>query len=380
MKRMSPNSRQRGFVITLELVLIITILVLGSLVGLVAIRDALVKHYVMKQNQEAIVVDAAGTVLGKAVDFDEHDAPRIFLMDQSKVSPSRTLIAIRDDRFTSREAIYYSGANCTGTPCIKTISDETTDSIGVDGQFGSGNVSYFNALQGMANYAVGAGENGLPGALFSESPQACPVPPSKIGSRWVSQKIVVGDPCETVNLEDKSTVPAFTGCLINTLEPCECPGSYSEQGDVLANYLPAIDTLLSSTASSVNALLLPSGQQIPAVEIGTLCCPEAMKLEGDNLVNATVYIVLQRLIDSLDLGSFPLIQQAVNELLAPFQGDINCSASIQLKAALAVPGPVSPDKNILEGFSPPFWVSLPGRGDAESWTSVPPAPGEGTVF
>lgn len=168
---------QGGFVITLELIIIISILGFGTLVGIVMIRDALVKHYVAKQSSEALVADAEGRILGEAIGFDEHDAPRIFYVDRSQETIYRTLISVRDDRFTSREAVYYSGTACTGVPCIKAISDELASSRGTDYLPGTGNVSYFNALQGGPNYAVGRGTTGLPGHLFRESALVCPVPP-----------------------------------------------------------------------------------------------------------------------------------------------------------------------------------------------------------
>jgi len=375
--RAKKISGQGGFVITLELIIIISILGFGTLVGIVMIRDALVKHYVAKQSSETLVADANGQILGEAIDFDEHDAPRIFYVDRSQDAAYRTLIGVRDDRFTSREAIYYSGSACTGVPCIKTISDELTSSRGTDYLPGTGNVSYFNALQGGPNYAVGRGGGGLPGNLFRESSLLCPVPASQLQSRWMSQKVTSGEPCESVQLEDEVKTPPFTGCLIDApLVPCDCPVSTEEQGDILSLYAGPIEALLDSTVITLNTALLITGQQIPAVNVGKICCPIGSDLDEDELVNGVVYIVLEELVSQLDLSAFPTVQQTINAILAPLAGDISCSSPVILKAADSVPDPNDPTQNALGVFSAPFWVNLPGAS-SDVWYSVPPTDGEG---
>lgn len=372
----SPGG-QKGFIITLEMIIIISILGFGTLVGIVMIRDALVKHYVAKQSYEAYVLDSGGRLLGKAVDFDEHDTPRAFLVDRSLETTFRTLIGIRNDRFTSREAVYYSGSDCTGTPCIKTIGDESASSRGVDYLPGTGNVSSFNALQGGPNYAVGRGALGLPGNLFRESELVCPVAPSELRSRWMSQKIVSGEPCESVQLEDETRTPPFTGCLIDEpLTECNCPGSTENQGDILTLYAIEIRTLLDATTATVNTTLLVTGQQIPTVTIGKLCCPAGSDLEEDELINGVVYLVVDQLVSELNLSAFPYVQQSINTTLAPLYGDLYCSAPVILQSVQSVPDPNDSTLNILGTFTPPFWVNLPGAYSDE-WYSVPPRGSEG---
>ncbi|TWC43231.1 hypothetical protein FBY03_101427 [Pseudomonas sp. SJZ079] len=366
---------QGGFVITMELLLLTTILVLGTLVGIVAIRDALVKRYVSQQSQAAIVVDAQGQVLGEAVGFDEHDAPRLFYIDRSQASNYRTLIGIRDDRFTSREPLYYAGNSCEGDPCIKSTSDESADNTGVDGVSGSGSVSYFNALQGQPNYAVGRGSSGLPGALFRETAQACPLESEAIGSRWVSQKVVQGKPCEAVSLDQTGTEASFSECLVSNLEPCACPESYEDEGDLLANYLPLINSTLELTRSTINLTLLPFGEQLEPIEVGTLCCPQAMALQPNELINSVVFVAINQVLEKSAISE-PL-KQLIDPILAPLEGEILCEAFVQLKAAESVAAPGDPEQNALEAFSAPFRVNLPADAGANSWRSTPPR-GEGT--
>lgn len=370
----SPQ-RQAGFVLTVELLILITVLLLGTLVGIVAIRDALVKHYVNKQSHVAIVVDAQNRVLGQAVDFDEHDAPRLFYIDRSQPTSYRALLGVRDDRFTSREALYYAGPSCQGEPCIKTVSDEAVDNTGVDGVSGSGAVSYFNALQRQPNYAVGRAADGLPGALYRETPRSCPLEANEIGSRWVSQKVVQGLPCEAISLDGLNTDPSYNACLVETAEPCACPAPYEDEADILTNYLPQINDRMDATLSTIN-LLLPPGQQIESVEIGTLCCAEAFDLRGDDLVDAAVYVAITQVLETQGVPSSA--QSAIDEVLAPMQGEILCEASLQLMAAESVSAPDASDRNALEVFTPPFRVNLPAAGGSGQWHSTVPR-GEGAA-
>lgn len=366
---------QGGFVITVELLLLTSILVLGSLVGIVAIRDALVKRYVSQQSQKAIVVDAQGKLLGEAVDFDEHDAPRLFYIDRSQARSYRTLIGIRDDRFTSREPLYYAGNSCEGEPCIKTVSDESSDNSGVDGVSGSGSVSYFNALQGQPNYAVGQGASGLPGALYRETAQSCPIEAADIGSRWISQKVVAGEPCEALSLDSVSTEPAYSACLVSAAQPCACPSGYADESDVLANHLPAIDALLDSTLASINSALLPTGQQLDPIEVGTLCCPQAMSLQESDLVDAAVYSAITQVLETVSIDQ--QLRATIDDLLGPLQGEILCEAFVQLQATEPVADPDDPTQNALEAFTAPFRVNLPAAAGDSAWRSTPPA-GEGS--
>ena len=102
---------QQGYILTIELILIITILIIGSIGGVILVRDALIKRYHTKVDNQITVVDANNTPLGIAIGFDEHQAPLIFYTDRQVNATYRALIGIRDDRFTSREAIYYDAPN-----------------------------------------------------------------------------------------------------------------------------------------------------------------------------------------------------------------------------------------------------------------------------
>lgn len=229
------NRCQGGFVLTVELLLIITVLVLGSIVGLVAIRDALLEQQRLNADRSVTLSDSNEQPLGPMVGFDEHEAPLLFYFDRTLFAADNTqpvyraLIGVRDDRFTSREPIYYTGLNCQGTPCIKRTSSEQsygsatvsevnevkcqggpcidkniTDTIDgttvEDESLNDDAVSYFHAVQNGPNYAIGMNNDGsVKGALYRESLDACPVDliSGIIGSRYMSQRLVRNSPCES---------------------------------------------------------------------------------------------------------------------------------------------------------------------------------------
>lgn len=374
--------RQLGFIITVELLLVMTILVIGSFVGVVAIRDALVKQYAARTAQNIFVLDANGTRLGQAIGFDEHEAPRIPYVDRSvaPLAPDpehrnyRALIAVRDDRFTTREPVYYSGENCSGTPCVKIASDELTDNIDIGGVAASGAVSYLYAVQASPVYAVGASDAGIPGRLYRSGVEACPVEPSAIQSRYMSQKVVSGVPCEPYSLGQEG--PAQTTCLADLGGVCECPSNYEDQGDVLSNYAGDIDTLLRETSASLNAALGTPGV-IPTVDVGEVCCPVGTRLRDDgNVVNAVVYNLLRNVLDGIEIDD-RLVGKRLDPILEPLAGTLYCESLAELRAAVSVPDPDRPDRNVLDAFSPPFVTNLPADvGAGSDWISTPPD-GEG---
>lgn len=380
-RSMMSSKYQMGFIISLELILIFTILVIGTLVGIVAIRDALFEQYVQQQSEKVIIVDDKGIAMGEAVDFDEHDAPRIFYKDRTIDPNKRVLISIRDDRFTSREPLYYQGQSCQGEPCIKTVSNETIDNKGVDGVNASGSVSYFNALQGYPNYAVGRGESGLPGRLYREVNVECSIPESEIGSRWISQKVVTGEPCEILDYEVSSateTEAAVTDCLASNAEDCTCAAGFEDQGDVLDQYADEIGDNVNTTITAVNLLVIPPGQRIDSAEVGTACCRSGTTLqENDDLVNAVTYVVVDDAAQDLyERREGEDIRNVIEPLQSPLLCESNSGSSFSLSATENVPDPNGAEDNAFDVFTAPFQVNLPMNASSETWISTPP-PGEG---
>ena len=380
---------QQGYILTIELILIITILIIGSIGGVILVRDALIKRHQTKVDNQITVVDANNRPLGIAVSFDEHQAPLIFYTDRGANNTYRALIGIRDDRFTSREAVYYDAPNCQGNPCLKGLSDESTDSQGVSKLNNTGNVSYINALQQGPNYAIGQLGNSVIGQLLRSTPQQCPANSEQILSRYVSQKVVTGSPCESFEIDKQ---PADSSCLVGVTalgnpllgtsdqglsQSCDtCQTGYESQGDILDLYLPQVEPLLNT---ALNALSLVGIGTNVDIELGTICCPEGTRLEDDeNIVETLVFTILQTTFElvGIDLVNNLIISETLS-LIGIEPGITYCKTSLNLVNAEQVIN-ITTGEPALSSLTPPFKVLLPVHSGQNSttWIHTPPK-GEG---
>ncbi|MEM5514154.1 hypothetical protein WNY79_14770 [Pseudoalteromonas sp. AS84] len=380
---------QRGYILTIELILIITILIIGSIGGVILVRDALIKRHQTKVDNQITVVDANNRPLGIAVSFDEHQAPLIFYTDRGANNTYRALIGIRDDRFTSREAVYYDAPNCQGNPCLKGLSDEASDSQGVSKLNNTGNVSYINALQQGPNYAIGQLGNTVIGQLLRSTPQQCPANSEQILSRYVSQKVVTGSPCESFEIDKQ---PADSSCLVGVTalgnpllgtsdqglsQSCDtCQAGYESQGDILDLYLPQVEPLLNT---ALNALSLVGIGTNVDIELGTICCPEGTRLEEDeNIVETLVFTVLKTTFElvGIDLVNNLIISETLS-LIGIEPGVTYCKTSLNLVNAEQVIN-ITTGEPALSSLTPPFKVLLPVHSGQNSttWIHTPPK-GEG---
>jgi len=380
---------QQGYILTIELILIITILIIGSIGGVILVRDALIKRHQTKVDNQITVVDANNRPLGIAVSFDEHQAPLIFYTDRGANNTYRALIGIRDDRFTSREAVYYDAPNCQGNPCLKGLSDESTDSQGVSKLNNTGNVSYINALQQGPNYAIGQLGNTVIGQLLRSTPQQCPANSEQILSRYASQKVVTGSPCESFEIDKQ---PADSSCLVGVTalgnpllgtsdqglsQSCDtCQTGYESQGDILDLYLPQVEPLLNT---ALNALSLVGIGTSVDIELGTICCPEGTRLEEDeNIVETLVFTVLKTTFElvGIDLINNLIISETLS-LIGIEPGVTYCKTSLNLVNAEQVIN-ITTGEPALSSLTPPFKVLLPVHSGQNSttWIHTPPK-GEG---
>ena len=380
---------QQGYILTIELILIITILIIGSIGGVILVRDALIKRHQTKVDNQITVVDANNRPLGIAVSFDEHQAPLIFYTDRGANNTYRALIGIRDDRFTSREAVYYDAPNCQGNPCLKGLSDEATDSQGVSKLNNTGNVSYINALQQGPNYAIGQLGNTVIGQLLRSTPQQCPANSEQILSRYVSQKVVTGSPCESFEIDKQ---PADSSCLVGVTAlgrplvgtdgrelavSCDtCQTGYESQGDILDLYLPEVESLLKDALKALKFVGIGTNFDI---ELGTICCPEGTRLEEDeNIVETLVFTILQTTFElaGIDLVNNLIISETLS-LIGIEPGITYCKTSLNLVNAEQVIN-ITTGEPALSSLAPPFKVLLPVHSGQNSttWIHTPPK-GEG---
>lgn len=395
--------KQSGFIITIELLLITTILIIGISVGIVQVRDALVKRQVAQQKKDITVLDSQNRRLGKTSQLDEHEAPLLAYIDNAtdNGSTGRTYIGVRDDRFTSREPVFYDGPNCTGNPCLKGVSDESYN-LSVGGVAHSGSVSYINALQGNINYAIGrAAGDSVQGILLRSSTQVCPATVNDIQSVYLSQKVVTGMPCEDFT---PPVYDANTSCLVNTSladtrpgngnafgliennnptgiefpEPCTaCPAGTTSQRDILDNYAAQTEADANDALTILSAFNLIEPVE---VTLGELCCPEGSRLSEDTqLQDALLFMTLKQVYMQvgIDIESQPQLLDALAALgINP--GTVRCIPDIELTFADSVTQPGQPDINVLDQFQAPFKVVVPQQ-QASEWYHVPPN-GEGNLY
>ncbi len=141
--------RQAGFIISLEFLLFTTILVIGSLAGVIAVRNAIFTAAAKNVSRKLIKDSTAPTflVVGKTVNYNLCEQPQIRCPDPrgTFMDPDDdlfALIGVIPRRFTSRDRIYFDGINCTGDAYIASPGDDDLPTGGL------------NALQGRS-YGVG---------------------------------------------------------------------------------------------------------------------------------------------------------------------------------------------------------------------------------
>ncbi len=181
--------RQSGFVISLELILILTVLVIGTLVGVIAVRNALFELRENKLASTVIVKDSSDPVFYfKPVSYDLCEAPQILCRDPGYTLPAPTLgpaeglfalVAIRPDRFATRDRIYYTTTDCTGAAYIAAPGDSSLP------------IGYLNALQVDANgdavsYGVGQDDATTPAGVLYRSTTMDAAALTTIASVWTS--------------------------------------------------------------------------------------------------------------------------------------------------------------------------------------------------
>jgi hypothetical protein len=200
--RVIKNIRhQSGFILSMEAVLLFTILGIGLLFGVSLLRNSLIKYYFNQVNTRFFVADshASPILIGDVVGFDEHETPLVVFTDYNSATNMlpgsfnyRTLIGIRDDRFTTRQPLLYSDTSCGVPACIAARSSELANGLIASAAKSSGTISYLNAMQGTnaPTYAVGRklSEFSDKDFLYRSTGNACGV---SLQSMWVSQ--TVGD-------------------------------------------------------------------------------------------------------------------------------------------------------------------------------------------
>lgn len=112
------GKKQGGFILSVEAILVISILGIGLLVGITAVRNALFIRNAYRDHTRFLVFDDESVFIGEAVAFDEYDTPLVPFVDYDyggapDAYPNyRTLIGVRPHRFTSRQPVFYTTDGC----------------------------------------------------------------------------------------------------------------------------------------------------------------------------------------------------------------------------------------------------------------------------
>lgn len=219
------KKRQAGFVITVEALLLFTIVVIAVIVALAAVRNALIESGIFLR--PVLVFDSTAPdplLVGKVFDLHDTETPRVLRRD-----PNNGLsvpLGVRRGRLTTHAPVFYTLPGCLG-PAYVTGPGFLSDA----------RVSQYHQLHGVI-YAVGADPGG-PGLLFRDdgttvpcSGLGCPV----VSSVWISEWTFAD-----------STAPDPT-----PLDPCRALTPGTRDGLV-----PAVEVLDPATAANVLAPFVP---------------------------------------------------------------------------------------------------------------------------
>lgn len=229
----SPQRRhEQGFVVTVELLLVLTILIVGSLVGLIALRNGLFRLAEARHNSTLFVKDsAADTKRLKPFGFDQCEGPRILCKDPE--TDLSALLSVRRNRLASRDQVYYLMPNCLGMPFLAPPDDPVLP------------VGYFNALQGRS-YGVGAPSawdwNGVTVAGMCDDPLTELGESTGVDCRVLLYRSVAGASVTTVEVQ--STWISFSSTCNEPVVPAEiCVNFIAEDDGTGSFFFPRLDLL-----------------------------------------------------------------------------------------------------------------------------------------
>lgn len=254
---------QAGFILSIEAVLIFTVFGVGLFFAMASLRNAVLKYLVSVQDSRFIVADSSTEpiLIGEVIGFDQHETPLVAFIDYDPLGTGinyRAIVGIRDDRFTSRQPLFYSTSDCTssGAVCIAKAGSEGANSLIASAINETGSISYLYPLQGGGpSYAVGAGQGATTkinqGRLYREDALACP---SSLNSIWISQNVVSGGACQMLGS------PISGSDLDNLRLAVEVPVSSTDATNVLELLTPPFITNMVRNPLTDLSPLAPEGE------------------------------------------------------------------------------------------------------------------------
>ncbi len=189
-----------GFILTLELLILLTIFGVVAIFALVLIQQHFVNQAGDYFGRTIFIYDSkqpagSSVLIGRAVSFNALEAPQIIYRVPTSNPPLAALLAVRAANFTTRPSVFYDNPNCTGGSWMLDPANPVSGTVG--------EVSDLYSLQGTA-FAIGL--SGVDqNVLFRSTPGAAPVATPQ--SRWVSERYSAN--CQTV-----ADDPVLRGALI----------------------------------------------------------------------------------------------------------------------------------------------------------------------
>lgn len=157
------RKRQDGFILSIEAILVITILGIGLFVGISAVRNALAVRNAYRDHTRFLVVADNGLLIGEAVGFDEYDTPLVPFVDYHPSGKNyRTLIGVRPDRFTSRQAVFYEDEDCQPSAAVCLAQPDSTLAASIFLALDMSSAVSYRVLPGESYLSAMQGEDGAP--------------------------------------------------------------------------------------------------------------------------------------------------------------------------------------------------------------------------
>jgi hypothetical protein len=197
----SRRARRRktsgGFILTLELLLLLAIFGTVIVFALVLAQQHFVKSVSDPFGRTVFIYDstAPSVLVGRAVGFNQYEAPQVIYRIPDPAEPVAALLGVRPANFTTRPSVFYDSPTCTGETWML---DPTNTAAGA-----SGEVSDFYATQGTA-FAIGTA-GGSQNVLYRSTPGAAPGAMPQ--SRWVSERY-------SINCQPVAADPVLQAALI----------------------------------------------------------------------------------------------------------------------------------------------------------------------
>lgn len=189
-----------GFILTLELLILLTIFGVVAIFAMVLIQQHFVNEAGDYFGHNIFIYDSkmpagSSVLVGRAVSFNALEAPQIIYRVPTPTPPLAALLGVRAANFTTRPSVFYDNANCTGASWMLDPANPVSGTVG--------EVSDLYSLQGTA-FAIGVSGTDQ-NVLYRSTPGAPPGATPQ--SRWVSERY-------SANCQAVADDPVLRGALI----------------------------------------------------------------------------------------------------------------------------------------------------------------------